>query len=164
MAISILKQAKGFSLAQLRSRDRQDGGLGRGGRGCRRQGGVFVRGKVRGLSVGERWSVAGRARGAFMKDDVLAAAPEEEARRDPGLRFVVYGHTHDPLVVPLRRRFQQEQIYLNTGTWRARHTKSLMDASFVSWKNLTYVIFFRSEERPGRQALFETWTGTLKEA
>ncbi|MCL6622678.1 MAG: metallophosphoesterase [Syntrophobacterales bacterium] len=125
---------------------------------------LFILEKFKVFSLDKLWSLASRAKGAFMKDDLLAAAPEEEALRDPRLRFVVYGHTHDPLVVPLRRRFQQEQIYLNTGTWRARHTKSLMDASFVSWKNLTYVIFFRSEERPGRQALFETWTGTLKEA
>lgn len=125
---------------------------------------LFILEKFKVFSLDKLWSLASRAKGAFVRDDLLAAAPREEVLRDPTYRYVVYGHTHDPLVVPLRRRFQQEQLYLNTGTWRARHTKSQMDASFVSWKNMTYVIFFRPQERPGRQALFETWTGTLKEA
>ncbi len=124
---------------------------------------LFILEKFKVFSLDKLWSLASRAKGALLKDDLLAAAPTEAALRDPRFRFVVYGHTHEPLVVPLRRRFEKEQLYLNTGTWRARHQKSMMDASFVSWKNLTYVIFFRPEERPGRQALFETWTGTLKE-
>ncbi len=115
------------------------------------------------LSLDKLWSLASRAKDALVKDDLLAAAPTEPALQDPAYRFVVYGHTHEPLVAPLRRRGDREQVYFNTGTWRSRHQKALMDDSFASWKNLTYVTFFRKEERPGRQALFETWTGTLKE-
>ena len=36
------------------------------------------------------------------------------------------------------------------------------DDSFMSWKNMTYVIFYREDERTGRKADFETWTGALK--
>jgi hypothetical protein len=90
------------------------------------------------------------------------AAPDEAALLNPAIRYVVYGHTHEALVVPLRVRGTQEQIYLNTGTWRTRYQKADRDNSFIGWKNMTYVIFYRDGERPGRRADFETWTGTLK--
>lgn len=98
----------------------------------------------------------------FQEDDLREAAPEEAVLVDPAFRYIVYGHTHEPLVVPLRIRKDSEQLYLNTGTWRTRHVKAERDASFISWHNMTYVIFYRHEERPGREADFETWTGTLK--
>jgi hypothetical protein len=51
---------------------------------------------------------------------------------------------------------------LNTGTWRGRYTKATRDGSFVSWKNMTYVIFYKPDERETPFPVFETWTGTLK--
>lgn len=98
----------------------------------------------------------------FLQDDLKEAAPEEPVLIDPAFRYVVYGHTHDPLVVALRIRKGNEQLYLNTGTWRTRYVKAERDGSFISWHNLTYLIFYRDDERPGREAHFETWTGTLK--
>jgi UDP-2,3-diacylglucosamine pyrophosphatase LpxH len=107
--------------------------------------------------------------GFFVKDDLREAAPQDLSRLDPRFRYVVYGHTHEPLVAALRsdpplpgesRPF--EKIYLNTGTWRARYYQADVDRSFMSWKNMTYVIFYRDDERKERKADFETWTGTLK--
>jgi UDP-2,3-diacylglucosamine pyrophosphatase LpxH len=113
-------------------------------------------------------SLAEKAKGLFYRDDLQEAAPREFFRLDPRLQYVVYGHTHEPLVTPLRTvpAFPQplEHTYLNTGTWRTRHIQATHDDSFLSWKNLTYVIFYREDERPGREARFETWTGTLKYA
>lgn len=106
-------------------------------------------------------SLAIKAKDFFYKDDLLEAVPDE-FYFDSRLRYVVHGHTHDPLVMPIRTSGSGEQIYLNTGTWRSRYTKSTRDKSFVSWKNMTYVIFYKKEERDTPFPVFETWTGTLK--
>jgi len=112
------------------------------------------------------WELVFKAKDYFMKDDLLEAAPQEFLHLPPGIEHVVYGHTHEPLVVPLRKvpdsQAPLEQVYLNTGTWRARHWKATQDDSFISWKNMTYVIFYREDERTGSKANFETWTGALK--
>ncbi len=112
------------------------------------------------------WELLFKAKDYFVKDDLLEAAPQEYLHLPNDIRYVVYGHTHDPLVVPLRTisgpPAPLEQIYLNTGTWRGRHWKATQDNSFISWKNMTYVIFYREDERKVREADFETWTGTQK--
>jgi UDP-2,3-diacylglucosamine pyrophosphatase LpxH len=107
--------------------------------------------------------------GFFVKDDLREAAPQELSRLDPRFRYVVYGHTHEPLVAALRSDAPLagdtrplEKVYLNTGTWCSRYYQADADRSFMSWKNMTYVIFYREDERKGRRADFETWTGTLK--
>ncbi len=106
--------------------------------------------------------------GFLAKDDLLAAAPQELAPLDPRFRYVVHGHTHDPLVAALRSAQSSsgglpvDQVYLNTGTWRARYYQGSVDNSFMGWKNQTYIIFYRDDERPARKADFEAWTGTMK--
>ena len=107
--------------------------------------------------------------GFFIKDDLREAAPKEFSQLDPHFRYVVYGHTHDPLVAALPSclplpgdSLPVEKVYLNTGTWRVRYYQADQDHSFMSWNNMTYVIFYREDERQERKADFETWTGTLK--
>ena len=124
--------------------------------------GLYILEKFKVFSLEKLFSLVTKAGAAKLADPLLEAAPTETVLLDPRIRYVAYGHTHDPLVVPMRVRGDQEQIYLNTGTWRARYQKSVRDNSFISWKNMTYVIFYRDDERPGRKADFETWTGTLK--
>jgi UDP-2,3-diacylglucosamine pyrophosphatase LpxH len=123
---------------------------------------LYILEKFNVFSLEKLFSLASKAVALQSGDPLREAAPDENALIVPNMRYVVYGHTHDPLVVPIRTRGDQGQLYLNTGTWRARYQKAVRDTSFISWKNMTYVIFYRSEERPGRQADFETWTGTLK--
>lgn len=106
-------------------------------------------------------SLAIKTHDYFAKDYLLEVAPREFAY-DDRVRYVVHGHTHDPLVMPIRIRDAQEQVYLNTGTWRTRYQKSTQDASFVSWKNMTYLIFYKKGERDADFPTYETWTGTLK--
>lgn len=110
-----------------------------------------------------------KSMGFFAKDNLREAAPRELSRLDSRFRYVVYGHTHEPLVAALRSDpplvgdFRpMEKVYLNTGTWRSRYYQADVDHSFMSWKNMTFVIFYREDERIGRKADFETWTGTLK--
>jgi UDP-2,3-diacylglucosamine pyrophosphatase LpxH len=101
-------------------------------------------------------------------DDLLEGASKEYARLDGRIQYVVYGHTHEPLQVPLKvledRQGRKEQVYLNTGTWRIRHQKAREGLGFMSFKNLTYVIFYKREERGTDFPSFETWRGTLKTA
>ena len=86
-----------------------------------------------------------------MKDDLLAAAPQEYMHLDPRTRYVVYGHTHDPLLSAVRStpgtHYPFDQVYLNTGTWRGRFFKATQNDAFIYWKNMTYVIFYREGER-----------------
>jgi UDP-2,3-diacylglucosamine pyrophosphatase LpxH len=123
---------------------------------------LYILEKFKIFSLEKLFSLATKAGAVKFTDYLREAAPDEHALMDPKIRYVVYGHTHEPLVMPIRVRVSQEQIYLNTGTWRTRYQKAVRDNSFIGWKNMTYVIFYRDNERPGRQADFETWTGTLK--
>ena len=112
------------------------------------------------------WELAIKAKDYFVKDDLLEAAPQEFFHLDPAVRYVVYGHTHEPLESPVRvvpaSPYPLEQVYLNTGTWRGRYFKCTQDDSFIPWKNMTYVIFYREGERHNPYPVFETWTGSLK--
>ena len=104
----------------------------------------------------------------FMMDDLLAAAPKEFLDLDNRIRYIVYGHTHEPLQIPVRvaedDKGPKEYVYLNTGTWRTRHHKCTEGLGFIGWKNLTYTAFYRPEERNSQFPAFETWDGTLKQA
>jgi UDP-2,3-diacylglucosamine pyrophosphatase LpxH len=100
------------------------------------------------------------------KDDLLEAAPAEYSHLDSRIRYVVYGHTHDPLQVPVRTiktpEGLKQYIYLNTGTWRKRYHKCKEGLGFIGWKNLTYTVFYTKEERELDFPSFATWTGALK--
>jgi len=112
------------------------------------------------------WDLAMKAKDYFVKDDLLEAAPQEYLHLDSRVRYVVYGHTHNPLVSGVRSfpaaPAPLEQVYLNTGTWRGRYFKATQDDSFIAWKNMTYVIFYQEGERGTPFPVFETWTGALK--
>lgn len=93
-------------------------------------------------------------------------ALKEKAWQERSARFIVYGHTHNEEVVPLSITHRQNgafsDICFNTGTWHPRHIATETDSdyvNFVSYYNMTYVTFFKDDERRGRP--YETWTGTL---
>jgi len=102
----------------------------------------------------------------FAEDDNLKAAADEYAQLDNRIRYIVYGHTHEAKQVAIRVREDpkepKEQVYLNTGTWQTRYYKTNEGLGFIGWKNLSYVSFFKKEERGTDVPIFETWTGTLK--
>jgi UDP-2,3-diacylglucosamine pyrophosphatase LpxH len=117
-------------------------------------------------STEKLWEWATKAKDYFMKDYLLEAAPDEYFHLDSRIRYIVYGHTHEPQVIGIRTvpayPSHLEHVYLNTGTWRTLNNQAVRDKSFITWKNMTYVIFYLEEERKERKADFETWTGTLK--
>jgi UDP-2,3-diacylglucosamine pyrophosphatase LpxH len=79
--------------------------------------------------------------------------------------FIVYGHTHHyEVVVPLGVGADglRTKIYINSGTWRAVHELTRLHISeqeFSAYHVMTYLAFFKGNERGGRK--FETWSGTL---
>ena len=91
----------------------------------------------------------------------------EPTFKNRSVQFVVYGHTHHHEIIPLdvtklTGEKELEQIYLNTGTWRRVHTLSrsnTKDAEFVAYNIMTYLAFFKDDERRGRP--FEAWSGAL---
>jgi UDP-2,3-diacylglucosamine pyrophosphatase LpxH len=78
--------------------------------------------------------------------------------------FIVYGHTHHHEIVPLDVSDEagRAKIYINSGTWRAVHELARLhegQQQFVGYHVMTYLAFFKDDERGGRK--FETWSGTL---
>ncbi len=109
----------------------------------------------------------GKVKNRLAKDDHLEAALKEYSlAADSRINYVVYGHTHEPRIVPLRKEDTphgpKDHVYLNTGTWRTRYHKCREGLGFTGWKNLTYIVFYRKEERGLDFPAFETWSGTLK--
>lgn len=93
-------------------------------------------------------------------------AAREKAYLSNQARFIVYGHTHNYKMIPLRsqnvngKKF--DQIYINSGTWHPLHELGSQDSGemgFVSYKAMTFLAFYKGDERKGRK--FEVWNGIL---
>jgi UDP-2,3-diacylglucosamine pyrophosphatase LpxH len=91
-------------------------------------------------------------------------ALQEPAFLANSARFIVYGHTHQHEIVPLdsdgEPPNEQNQFYINSGTWRSYYDLAVKDAheqKFVQYQTFTYLTFYKDGERSGR--LFETWSG-----
>jgi hypothetical protein len=94
-------------------------------------------------------------------------AVQEDAYRSKSARFIVYGHTHGYTVYPLRSvqvdNKPFDQMYINSGTWCPTHdlcNDKSAGEGFIFYKTMTYLGFFKDDERQGR--LYETWSGTLE--
>lgn len=82
-----------------------------------------------------------------------------------GIQHIVYGHTHEFDQRALCALGQHDRVYLNSGTWRPRYRVAMNNVDFASWKEMTYLVFYRPDEiAHGRtKRRFETWTGSLAE-
>ena len=93
----------------------------------------------------------------------------EYALREPAFlndtaRYIVYGHTHHHEIVPLDEDVKpphtESQLYFNSGTWHAYYAlaiKNPAEQKFVPYQALTYLTFYKEDEREGHH--FETWSG-----
>jgi UDP-2,3-diacylglucosamine pyrophosphatase LpxH len=92
-----------------------------------------------------------------------AAREDLSAFSDGGLRFVVYGHTHDPVQIPLRAH-PGSDLYLNSGTWRCRESLTADRSGFFGWEQSTYLVFYDATESVDGAARahpgYESWTGS----
>jgi len=93
-------------------------------------------------------------------------AAAEGAFKSRAARAIVYGHTHVYEMVPLDSLVVNnaflDQVYFNSGTWRPYHQLSRVhpeQEEFVKFQLMTYLAFFKDDERGGRP--FETWSGVL---
>jgi len=91
-------------------------------------------------------------------------ALQEPAFLNNSARFIIYGHTHHHEIIPLdvdgEPPNEQNQLYINSGTWRSYYDLAVKDPKlqkFVRYQTLTYLTFYKDDERGGR--LFETWSG-----
>ena len=83
------------------------------------------------------------------------------------VNFVLYGHTHEYVIVPMDQVTLadgtiQDQVYFNTGTWRKTWNKALFDPGnreFIGWHVLTYVAIFKPTENGSYN--FEVWNAAL---
>ena len=90
----------------------------------------------------------------------------EQDFRNRRAMHVVYGHTHDAECIPLDASYADgrllNQVYFNSGTWRRVHRQTQLcpaEHEFIPSDVMTYLSFFRGDERGGRP--YETWTGML---
>lgn len=96
-------------------------------------------------------------------------ALKEVAFLDRTAQFIVYGHTHHHEIVPLDsypgiKKRPTNQIYFNSGTWHTYYDLAVYkprQQKFISYQVLSYVTFFKDDERSGRR--FETWSGSFSE-
>jgi hypothetical protein len=91
-------------------------------------------------------------------------ALQEPAFLNNTARFVIYGHTHHHEIVALdsdgEPPNEQNQLYINSGTWRSYYDLAVKDPKeqrFVRYQTFTYLTFYKDDERGGR--LFESWSG-----
>jgi len=104
--------------------------------------------------------------------DDTAGGYDQHAFTEPKVRsgeasFVLYGHTHDYLMIPMDQTplpggLNQDKIYFNTGTWRKTWNKAQFDPAnreFIGWHVLTYVAIFKPSENGPYN--FEVWNAAL---
>jgi UDP-2,3-diacylglucosamine pyrophosphatase LpxH len=92
-------------------------------------------------------------------------ALQEPAFLSGSSRYIVYGHTHHHEIVSLdaegRPPYPESQVYLNSGTWHSYYDlaiKNPLEQKFLPYQALTYLTFYKDDEREGRN--FDAWSGT----
>ena len=92
-------------------------------------------------------------------------ALNEPAFLNDTAKYIVYGHTHHHEIISLdtngRPPYEQNQLYINSGTWHSYFDLAIKnpdEQKFVPYQTLTYLTFYKDDEREGRQ--FEAWSGT----
>lgn len=97
---------------------------------------------------------------------LVTHALSEADFRNRRARHIVYGHTHQPEMVPLDAShadgFVLNQTYFNAGSWRRRYQPTQMlvgQPELAVSESFTLLCFYQGDERGGRT--YETWTGML---
>jgi UDP-2,3-diacylglucosamine pyrophosphatase LpxH len=101
------------------------------------------------------------------KDTLTEAALKEPVWENWGkIRYLLYGHTHNALIHPLRSSHGNDEIYINTGTWREMIIKTVASdkvlPQFVPLNQITYVIFYNAKEEGEPSFDMYTWTRASK--
>jgi len=106
-------------------------------------------------------------RGKIWENELSFAghALKEPAFLNGAARYIVYGHTHHHEIISLdaegRPPYPDSQVYLNSGTWHSYYDlaiKNPLEQKFLPYQALTYLTFYKDDEREGRN--FDAWSGT----
>lgn len=88
---------------------------------------------------------------------------------EPVPRYLVVGHTHRPIIIPLAGRNavepQDESLYFNSGTWIGIVEQGRSTAEgFVQRDQVTHVTFYTDGEdvHGPERSQWEFWTGNLR--
>lgn len=124
--------------------------------------------KFKVFSTGKLLEIANKIAVLFGEDELAKGAANLFSKLDSRIQYIVMGHTHNPLnkALALSREGGKlhEHVYLNTGTWRKRYHECTDGSGFIGWKDMTYIMFYTSEEKTNQHNLpvFESWSGSLK--
>ena len=79
------------------------------------------------------------------------------------IRYCVFGHTHEPLHVPLYKDedLKMEKHYLNTGTFRTTFSQTYDKELFIRFQRMSYVIIYGPHEYAKSEVtpMYEMWSG-----
>lgn len=125
-----------------------------------------------------KWGGVSLRKVQFLSDLALRAHSEESgphhlaAREVPILNqehlFVVAGHTHSPAVKLIGLPQNEEQYYVDTGTWRQQIPATPDFKRFGRIKSLTYAVLYgpnedpRNPTLPGKTASLDYWSGVTQ--
>jgi UDP-2,3-diacylglucosamine pyrophosphatase LpxH len=81
------------------------------------------------------------------------------SRQHPQYRFILFGHTHGPMFVPISSDGGRSSFYVNTGCWRRVLTRTSRDedGSFVGRRMTTYFVVDDSDMSPERYHFHQEW-------
>lgn len=86
-----------------------------------------------------------------------------EAEADAaGAKFVVYGHSHQFEIVPLKAVANRKSFYFNSGTWKKTIQRNLCCPGFQQWARMTYLNIYDVERRENKDHIFDLWHGNLQ--
>lgn len=102
-------------------------------------------------------------------EDPFVKGAIRDLGRHRDVNYVAFGHTHRYRLLPLDRRTvsgrdNEEIIYFNTGTWRKRFERAVINPhehEFVGHHVLTHISFY--SEADGTDRNYEVWHGALGE-
>lgn len=79
------------------------------------------------------------------------------------IRHCVFGHTHEPLHVPLflDKDLKMEKHYLNTGTFRTTFSQTFDKQDFLRFQRMSFVIVYGPGEYAANEVIpmYEMWSG-----
>lgn len=102
---------------------------------------------------------------ALVKDDSCVKLAKKHLERElaQNIRYCVFGHTHEPLHVPLYtdEDLKMEKHYLNTGTFRTTFSQTYDKELFIRFQRMSYVIIYGPHEYAKKEAtpMYEMWSG-----
>ncbi|UCE53460.1 MAG: hypothetical protein JSV31_30175 [Desulfobacterales bacterium] len=101
----------------------------------------------------------------LLKDESHQKLAQRHLERALGknIRYCVFGHTHEPLHVPLflDNDLKMEKHYLNTGTFRTTFSQTFNKKEFLRFQRMSFVMIYGPAEYAGNEdiPIYEMWSG-----